>query len=86
MNLPKNQQEKLFTVIEELPDFLPDDNLMMVFSKTIYPAFADTDFEDFYSTKGCNAISPTFLTYVTLLKFRENLSDPETIKNNAKDM
>ena len=77
MSLPKNQQEELFTVINELPDFLPEDDPMMVFSKTIYPAFTDKDFEDCYSTKGRNAISPAFLACVTLLQFRENLSDPE---------
>ena len=78
MSLPKNQQEELFTVINELPDFLPEDDPMMVFSKTIYSAFTDKDFEDCYSTKGRNAISPAFLACVTLLQFRENLSDPET--------
>ena len=37
MSLPKNQQEELFTVINELPDFLPEDDPMMVFSKTFIP-------------------------------------------------
>ena len=40
--------------------------------------FKDEDFEDCYSAKGRNAISPAFLACVTLLQFRENLSDPET--------
>ena len=80
MSLPKNQQEEQFTVINELPDFLPEDDPMIVFSKTIYPAFSDKDFADCYSIKGRNAISPGFLACVTLLQFRENLSDPETAK------
>ncbi len=33
MSLPKNQQEELFTVINELPDFLPEDDPMMVFQQ-----------------------------------------------------
>jgi len=78
MSLPKNKQEELFTAARELPDFLPIDDPMMVFGHTIYPAFTDKDFEDCYSTKGRNAISPAFLACVTLLQFRENLSDPET--------
>lgn len=78
MSLSKDQQEELFTAINELPGFLPEDDPMMVFSREIYPVFKDEDFENCYSTKGRNAISPAFLACVTLLQFRENLSDPET--------
>jgi hypothetical protein len=46
MSLPRNRQEELFSAINELPDFLPEDDPMMVFSREIYPAFTDEDFED----------------------------------------
>jgi hypothetical protein len=75
MSLKKNPQEELFTATNELKDFLRDDDPMMVFSKTIYSAFKDEDFADCYSTKGRNAKSPSFLALVTLLQFRESLSD-----------
>lgn len=78
MSLPNNLQDELFTATNELPDFLPEDDLMMIFSRIIYPGFNDKDFTDCYSTKGRNAISPAFLACVTLLQFRENLSDTET--------
>jgi transposase len=78
MSLPNSQQRELFTATNELPDFLPEDDLVMIFSRIIYPDFNDKDFSDCYSTKGRNAISPAFLACVTLLQFRENLSDTET--------
>lgn len=78
MSLPKDPQEKLFTANNELQGFLPDDDPMVVFSNTIYPAFQDEEFAQCYSTKGRNAISPALLACVTLLQFRENLSDTET--------
>lgn len=78
MSLSKDSQEKLFTANNELQDFLPDGDPMVVFSNTIYPAFHDEEFAACYSTKGRNAISPAFLACVTLLQFREHLSDTET--------
>jgi len=78
MSLNKDSQEKLFTATNELQGFLPEDDPMMVFEKTIYPAYTDEDFKECYSTKGRNAISPAFLACVTLLQYRESLSDTET--------
>ena len=78
MSLNKDSQEKLFTATNELQDFLPEDDPMMVFERTIYPAFKDEDFEECYSTRGRHAIPPAYLACVTLLQFRENMSDPET--------
>jgi hypothetical protein len=78
MSLPKDPQKELFTANNELKDFLPDDDPMVVFSHTIYPAFRDEEFAACYSTKGRHAISPAFLACVTLLQFREHLSDTET--------
>ncbi len=78
MSLKESSQEELFTATNELEDFLPEDDPMMIFGRIIYPAFSDKDFADCYSTKGRNAISPAFLACVTLLQFRENLSDTET--------
>jgi hypothetical protein len=77
MSLPRKQQEELFSANKELADFLPADDPMMVFSQEIYPAFKDEEFAQCYSTKGRWATSPAFLACVTILQFRENLSDPE---------
>jgi hypothetical protein len=77
MSLPRNQQEELFSANKELADFLPADDPMMVFSREIYSAFKDEEFAQCYSTKGRWATSPAFLACVTILQFRENLSDPE---------
>jgi hypothetical protein len=77
MSLPQNQREELFSADKELADFLPADDSMVVFSREIYPAFKDEDFARYYSNKGRWATSPAFLACVTILQFRENLSDPE---------
>jgi transposase len=77
MSLNKKAQEELFTTKEQLPHFLPADDPMMVFSEEIYPAFKDEDFQQYYSTVGRNAISPAFFARVTVLQFRENMSDPQ---------
>lgn len=77
MSLRKDSQEELYSANNVLQGFLPEDDPMMVFEKEIYPAFKDEDFIGFYSTKGRNAIPPAFLACVTLLQFRENMSDPE---------
>ncbi|KPJ83111.1 MAG: hypothetical protein AMS17_18060 [Spirochaetes bacterium DG_61] len=73
MCLPKDAQEKLFTATNELQDFLPDDNPMIICKRTVYPAFKDEEFVECYSTTGRNAISHVFLACMTLLQFRENL-------------
>ncbi len=70
-------QEQLFTADKMLKGFLPKEDSMMVFSKEIYPLFKDEDFKDFYSDKGRNGISPAFFPRVTLLQYKENLSDTE---------
>jgi transposase len=77
MSLPDCSQTSLFAASNELPDLLPEDDPMMVFSNVIYPSFRDRDFEVCYSESGRPAISPAFLACVTLLQFRENLSDSE---------
>ena len=77
MSLPNTQREQLFSAEKELSDFLPAADPMMVFSREIYPAFKDEDFAQCYSTKGRWATSPAFLACVTILQFRENMSDPE---------
>jgi transposase len=80
MSLPESSQKLLFAAGNELPDLLPDDDPMIIFSRVIYPSFNDQEFEDCYSEKGRPAISPAFLACVTMLQFRENLSDCETAK------
>ena len=77
MSLNKKAQEELFTAKQQLPHFLPADDPMMVFGEEIYPAFKDEDFQQYYSTVGRNAISPAFFARVTVLQFRENMSDPQ---------
>lgn len=39
------------------------------------PIFVDTDFTELFSKVGQSAISPWRLALVTILQFRENLSD-----------
>ena len=79
MSLPVSSQASLFAAANELPDLLPEDDPMMIFSRSIYPSFRDQDFEACYSEgRGRPAISPAFLACVTLLQYRENLSDFET--------
>lgn len=80
MSLPESSQESLFAAGNELPELLPEDDPMMIFSQTIFPAFQDREFESCYAESGRPAISPAFLACVTLLQFRENLSDLETAK------
>ena len=77
MSLGNNSHEDIFAASNVLKDFLDDDDPMLVFSREIYPLFSDKEFAALYSSKGRNAISPAFLSLVTLLQFMENLSDPE---------
>jgi hypothetical protein len=67
MSLPKDSQEELFNAKNELQDFLPEDDPMIVFENTLYPAFNDDDFAKCYSTKGRNAISPSFFRILIFL-------------------
>lgn len=78
MRLPDSSQAALFAAANELPDLLPEDDSMIIFSHTIYPSIRDRDFEACYAESGRPAISPAFLACVTLQQFRENLSDSET--------
>jgi transposase len=78
MSLPKNQPEELFGLQNTMKNLLLKDHEMAVFSREIYPLFSDNEFKDCYSDKGRNAIPPSFLAMVTLLQWRESLSDDET--------
>ena len=80
MSLAGSSQDSLFAAGIELPDLLPDDDPMMIFSRVIFPSFNDQEFEECYSERGRPAISPAFLACVTMLQFRENLSDAETAR------
>ena len=77
MSLPNNKSENLFSAGNTLVNLLPSDDLMVLFSKEIYPIFSDDDFKDCYSIKGRNAISPAFFSLITILQWKESLSDPE---------
>jgi transposase len=78
MSLPDYSQEPLFAAANELPNLLPEDDPMMIFGRLIYPTFKDQEFESCYAENGRPAISPAFLACVTLLQYRENLSDSES--------
>lgn len=78
MTLKINEDDNLFGAHVTMAGFLHIDDPMMVFSREIYPLFKDEDFIDCYSDIGREAKSPAFLSMVTLLQFRENLSDEET--------
>ena len=80
MSLPGSSQDSLFAAGNELPDLLPEDDPMMIFSRAIFPSFNDEEFEECYSKVGRPAISPAFLACVMMLQFRENLSDAETAR------
>lgn len=77
MTLRIDEEDNIFGAHITMKGFLPDDDPMVIFSKEIYPMFNDKDFEDIYSKLGREAKSPSFLTMVTLLQYRENMSDEE---------
>lgn len=77
MSLPESGHQSLFAAGNEFPDLLPQDDPMMIFAQKIFPSFSDEEFEECYSENGRPAISPSFLACVTLLQFREHMSDTE---------
>jgi len=80
MSLNIEMENILFTATNELSEILEKDDPMIIFSKEIHPRFKDSDFIKFYSNKGRNGISPSLLAMITLLQFKENLSDEETVR------
>jgi len=77
MSLKLTNQEELFTADKTMEKYLAPGSPMEVFSREIYPLFKDEDFKEMYSNKGRNGKSPAFLSMVTLLQFRESMSDVE---------
>ena len=77
MSLPESGHQSLFSAGNEFPDLLPKDDPMAIFAEKIFPSFSDKEFEECYSENGRPAISPSFLACVTLLQFREHMSDTE---------
>lgn len=77
MSLDLTRGEEMFSADKMMKDYLVPGSPMDIFSREIYPLFKDSDFKEMYSEKGRNGISPAFLAMVTLLQFRENLSDEE---------
>ena len=77
MSLPESGHQSLFAAGNELPDLLPKDDPMSIFAERVFPSFSDKEFEECYSENGRPAISPSFLACVTLLQFREHMSDTE---------
>ena len=79
MSLKKDIEENLFGAHITHIEMFPEDDPFVVFSKEIYPIFNDKDFEECYSDIGRGAKSPSLLAMVTILQFKENLSDREAI-------
>ena len=77
MSLQPRTQDNLFGANITMWKILPKDDPMAVFSKEIYPIFSNEDFKDCYSKVGRGAKSPSFLSMVTLLQYREHVSDVE---------
>ena len=77
MSLDLTGGEEMFSADKMMKDYLIPGSPMEIFSRELYPLFKDSDFKEMYSAKGRNGISPAFLAMVTLLQFREDLSDVE---------
>jgi len=77
MSLDLTRQDELFTADKMMQDYLETGSPMEIFSREIYPLFKDEDFKSMYSPVGRKGLSPAFLAMVTLLQFRENMSDVE---------
>jgi len=77
MSLKSDNQQKLITASLEYGRLLEENDPLKLFSEYIYPEFNDEDFKDCYSDNGRNGISPTLLSLVTILQWRESLSDVE---------
>ncbi len=80
MSLPKEKEESLYSAHIVMKDFLKPSDPMQVFSKELFPIFNNEPFKDCYSDVGRNCRSPSFLAMVTLLQWKESLSDDETVK------
>lgn len=78
MSLKPNNQNDLLDASAMYGDLLDASEPMKLFAEHIYPAFKDEDFSDCYAEKGRSGISPAFLALVTILQWRESLSDVET--------
>jgi transposase len=78
MSLKLNLQGDLLNAAIMYGPLLDAAEPMRLFAEHIYPAFRDAEFKDCYAAKGRNGISPAFLSLVTILQWRESLSDVET--------
>jgi len=79
MSLKPDNQQKLNSASIEYSNLLNEKDPLWIFSEHIYPVFKDEDFKDCYSENGRNGISPALLSLITILQWRENLSDVETL-------
>lgn len=77
MSIDLSSGEEMFSADKMMKDYLKPGSPMDVFSREISPLFRDNDFKGMYSEKGRKGISPALLAMVTLLQFRESLSDVE---------
>ena len=77
MSLTESGRRSSFEAGNELPKLFQGNDPMSIFAEKTFPSFSDKDFEECYSENGRPAISPFFLACVTLLQFREHMSDTE---------
>jgi len=80
MSLKPDDQHKINDASIEYGSLLEKHNPLRLFSEHIYPIFKDDDFKECYSDNGRRGISPSLLSLITILQWRENLSDVETLQ------
>jgi transposase len=80
MSLKPDDQQKLNSASIEFAQLLEKSHPLRLFSEYIYPVFRDEDFKDCYSDNGRSGISPALLSLITILQWRESLSDVETLE------
>jgi hypothetical protein len=80
MSFPETSQESRFAARSELPDQLPEDDPMMIFRREVYPVSCHRESDACYSDHGRPAISPAFLSCITLLQFHEHFGDTEAAR------
>lgn len=75
MVVPNNNQDIPELTAKVAYAAFPKGNPYLTLRDELGPIFKDDDFAEFYSTTGQPALSPWRLALVTIIQFRENLSD-----------
>jgi transposase len=77
MSIKRKKEDTLYSVNHLMTDLLEEAHPLRIFSQEIYPIFNDGDFKHLYSRTGRSAVSPSFLSMVTILQYFDSLSDSE---------